>query len=648
MKRIFFQVVLIALMQLTARDVFGAVNESDVKAALVAKFTEFVSWPGNPQPLAISYLGDDEALWLSLNKLANKSSRQQQFSLNRLRSINDIDSPHILVVAGSHNNDVGRINHTISQSPTLLITEDLLDQTQIGINFTTTEQNTISFNLNRYNLVYQGLSVDQQIVLLGGSEIDVATMVREMALRLSESSDLIAKLNQRVQQLDESVVQRQRALNTKERLLADKNQQLEQINADYDNASSKLLRLETTVSDLNQALQNDRRQLDETTQLLASKRQELETKQNEVAQISIDKSALSEQIEANQQQIEHQQLVLTELEQTVIESSTALDLQSDLLERQTTALVLAVAGLLLIASVAALLWRLANRKQVMNRLLEQKNAELAEVNTQLVSAQQQLVEAQKMASLAKLVAGVAHEINTPLGVAITATSYLSQTTEALLADFHSNTLKRSSLKEALDGQISAAEMATSSLNRAAELVHTFKQVSLAQVKEMPTKFALAPFIEQTVKHFHHQFKQQRVVIKVHCEPGNIELISYPGLLSQVLTSLAINSAVHGFGKTPEPAITISANCDKLGVTIHYADNGSGIAEEIREEIFEPFFTTNRQAGSTGLGLHICFNLVTHKMQGTINCLPTDQGALFAIHLPHTISESQELEAQPTN
>ncbi|MBD1388705.1 DUF4154 domain-containing protein [Neiella sp. HB171785] len=648
MKRVFFQVVLIALMQLAVRDVHGAINESDVKAALVAKFTEFVSWPGNPQPLVIGYLGDDEALWLSLDKLANKSSRQQQFSLNRLRSINDIHSPHILVVASSHNNDVARINRKISQSPTLLITEDLVDQTQIGINFTTTEQNTISFNLNRYNLVYQGLSVNQQIVLLGGSEIDVATMVREMALRLSESSDLIAKLNQRVQQLDESVAQRQSALNNKERLLTEKNQQLQQINKDFDKASSKLLQLETTVGDLNQALNHERQQLDETALLLGDKRQELERKQSELAQISIDKTALTEQIEANQTLIEQQQSVLAELEQTVVESTTALDVQSDLLERQSTALVLAIVGLLMIASFAALLWRLAKRKQVMNRLLEQKNAQLAEVNTELLTAQQQLVEAQKMASLAKLVAGIAHEINTPLGVAITATTYLSQTTEKLLKDFQSNALKRSSLQASLDGQLSAAEMATNSLNRAAELVNTFKQVSLAQIKETPKQFALLPFIEQTVKQFHREFKQQRVAVKVCCDTNDIELVSYPGLLSQVLTSLASNSAIHGFEQTQDPEITISVSSDDLGVHIHYADNGSGIAQEIHGEIFEPFFTTNRQAGSTGLGLHICFNLVTHKMQGTINCLSSDQGALFAIHLPHTISESQELPAQTAN
>jgi signal transduction histidine kinase len=176
------------------------------------------------------------------------------------------------------------------------------------------------------------------------------------------------------------------------------------------------------------------------------------------------------------------------------------------------------------------------------------------------------------------------------------------------------------------------------LTRAAELTKSFKQVAVDQSSEQPGTFALKEYLSEIITSLRPEFKNTSHQIEINC-PAEIKLSSYPGALSQIITNLVINSMRHGFQPSTAGLITIEATTLTVGesaqrLVLHYSDNGRGISPDIIDKIFQPFFTTNRQAGGTGLGLHIVYNLVIHKLKGTIRCDSVEGlGATFKIDIP---------------
>lgn len=268
----------------------------------------------------------------------------------------------------------------------------------------------------------------------------------------------------------------------------------------------------------------------------------------------------------------------------------------------------------------------------------QKDLELA--NRQLHSSletlertQDHLVQSEKMAALGELVAGVAHEINTPVGVGVTAASFLDVKTDEFKKIYASGALKKSELDDYLQTVQEASRSILINMERAAALISSFKQVAADQSCENTRKFNLKAYIDEILLSLQPRYKKTNHKIEVICDPA-IELDSFPGAFSQILSNMITNSLIHGFEGVERGTIQmeITQGADTLVLT--YRDNGRGMTREQKKKVFDPFYTTRRGLGGTGLGMSIVFNLVTQTLKGRIKCDSSPgNGVCFTMTLP---------------
>lgn len=265
--------------------------------------------------------------------------------------------------------------------------------------------------------------------------------------------------------------------------------------------------------------------------------------------------------------------------------------------------------------------------------LARANQELQHTLEDLQRTQGQLVLSEKLAALGELVAGVAHEINTPVGVALSAGSTLAEKNRTLTELFAQGEMKRSQLTQYLDDAREGTAMILVNLNRASELIRSFKMVAADQLSESRRVFPVKKYIDEVLLSLRPKLKKTGHRIEVLCDE-DLVIESYPGAFSQILTNFIINSLVHAFDPDQAGEIRIEVTKTNGSVELKYGDNGKGMAPEIQDRIFEPFFTTARNQGSTGLGLHIVFNIVTRTLGGTIKCesMP-GRGTTFHVIMP---------------
>ncbi len=245
------------------------------------------------------------------------------------------------------------------------------------------------------------------------------------------------------------------------------------------------------------------------------------------------------------------------------------------------------------------------------------NVRLEQTVEDLHRAQKQLVEAEKMASLGTLVAGVAHEINTPLGIGLTAASALEERGERLGAQFRARSLKQSDLASYLDAAHEALGLIGGNLRRIGDLVASFKQVAVDRYTERRRTFHLNAYLLDIVRSLGSKARPGVVDVRIVCDEHFV-IASYPGILAQILTNLLLNSLEHGFAAERRGSIEIRVEAGTEDWTLHYRDDGCGVAPEILPKLFDPFVTTDMQ-GHTGLGMHIVYNLVVQKLKGSVQC-----------------------------
>jgi predicted ATPase/signal transduction histidine kinase len=271
--------------------------------------------------------------------------------------------------------------------------------------------------------------------------------------------------------------------------------------------------------------------------------------------------------------------------------------------------------------------------QNLEQLVQQRTCELSETLSDLKSAQNKLVESEKMAALGGLVAGVAHEINTPIGIGITAASLLAEKVEKFFDSYTTGKIKRSELEKFLDTAMQSSNMILANLTRAANLIHSFKEVAVDQSSELKRTFKVKEYLEEILTSLTVKLKKTKHQVEIDGEE-NIVLDSYPGVFSQIVTNLVMNSLLHAYDGDDAGIISFGFKLEGDRLIFEYADNGKGIPQENLNKIFEPFFTTKRAQGGTGLGLHIIYNLVTQKLKGTITCQSqVGSGTKFIIQFP---------------
>ncbi len=234
----------------------------------------------------------------------------------------------------------------------------------------------------------------------------------------------------------------------------------------------------------------------------------------------------------------------------------------------------------------------------------------------LREAQQNLIAAEKLAALGGLVAGVAHEVNNPIGISLTVASSFARRCDDFAREVDAGPLRRSRLDEFLEGGRDAASQLVANLQRAGELVQSFKQVAVDRSHAERRQFDLKESTDQIVASLRPVLKKSQIALTVDVPPG-ILMDSYPGAYGQVLTNLFLNSVIHAFPDGRAGSVIVEARQLRDDVDIFVFDDGVGMSEETQRRALDPFFTTRRNEGGTGLGLHIIFNLVTQQLGGRL-------------------------------
>ena len=281
---------------------------------------------------------------------------------------------------------------------------------------------------------------------------------------------------------------------------------------------------------------------------------------------------------------------------------------------------------------------LESRVEQRTEALDRSNRDLSASLSELRDAQEQLVHAEKMAALGGLVAGVAHEINTPLGIGVTAASYLEQETRKLGAELEEKRLTAEGLHRFRQSALESCQLILRNLMRADKLVRSFKQVAVDQSSEEKRRIDLASYLAEIMTSLHPTLKRTQHSVSIDC-PEGMELDTYPGALYQIVVNLVMNSLTHAFPGRNDGHISIRAQRAGDNVVLAYRDDGVGMPEEVRRKVFEPFFTTRRGEGGSGLGMHIVWNLATQVLRGsiTVDSAP-GSGAAFELRFPAVLEK----------
>ncbi|NOH73160.1 ATP-binding protein [Vibrio pectenicida] len=271
--------------------------------------------------------------------------------------------------------------------------------------------------------------------------------------------------------------------------------------------------------------------------------------------------------------------------------------------------------------------------QNLEHMVASRTLDLKQSMEQLQDTQDKLVESEKLAALGGLVAGVAHEVNTPLGIAVTATSVIRDVTGELNAAFASQTLTSSQFESLMKRMSDSSQMLEHNLNRAAQLIRDFKQTAVDQVSEARSQFNVSQVIEALLASLHPETR--KVPVKPELTGDHSVLMnSLPGVLTQIISNLVMNSINHAFESQPHAEISINFFQDGDTIIFEYRDNGSGVEDSLHQKIFEPFYTSKRGLGGSGLGLNLVFNLVHQKLKGELEfSSQLGSGVFFKLIIP---------------
>jgi len=273
--------------------------------------------------------------------------------------------------------------------------------------------------------------------------------------------------------------------------------------------------------------------------------------------------------------------------------------------------------------------------------LTNSNTQMGQTLDQLKRTQQTLVESEKMASLGSLVAGVAHEINTPISIGVTAASHLQVEIAGFKEQVEKSHLAEPFVNDFIKQLTESSRSLNGNLKRAGDLISSFKQVAVDQSSEACYSFNLKENVEQVITSLKHKIKQSKSSVEVSC-PDDLSIYSFPGSFVQIYSNLIINSIIHGFYQWPgERKIMIKIELQGTTLNIDYQDTGKGVANDLTERIFDPFVTSRREGGGSGLGTHIVYNIVSQLFKGEITYIAETEGAHFVMKIPYRACMNSE-------
>ncbi|PTB85117.1 ATP-binding protein [Pseudidiomarina aestuarii] len=338
---------------------------------------------------------------------------------------------------------------------------------------------------------------------------------------------------------------------------------------------------------------------------------------------------------------------LTRTQQQFEQVNRQLDDQNAILEQEVARKTSSLSGVLVdlerrkseLEARQEKLEREIRQRQEIERDLRETNTRLQNSLSALERAQTQLIESEKMASLGGLVAGITHDVNTPIGVSITAATFIRDRINQLQQALKDKNLTQAQLAAFLDESDEGLTLLENNLTRASDLIGSFKQVAVDQTSEAVREINLKKYLQDVIQALQPHFKNSKHVIQLDIDSA-ITIRCPAGAIAQIFTNLIQNSLIHGFENQSRGEITIQARRDGDKLLFNYSDNGKGLTQEQLEKIFDPFFTTRRQHGGTGLGTHIVRNLVTQTLNGVIHAdAAPGKGLKYTFEMPMQFIDS---------
>jgi len=602
-------------------------SSEQIKAAYLYNFIKHVQWPDeeNKSAFTIAIYQTPSFYNVISQALAQRLVKNKPIKVLSLTDIKEASQADVVFTSKSETQEIAQLALALRKTGTLFVTDNSIDKHNVMINLLfNSSTSAISFEINKSNILYENLTLSKELLLLGGSEIDVATLYRETELAMQ-------KMRQREYQLNQELTAQQQLINTTSQTLKELNLALQKKEELAEKHQKALDTLKTNITAQKHSVSNKERQLAGLLEQLSSANQELIKQKLQVKKEQVEHLAMADRINNNKNILERQRLELNKQELKLQQKSVESAQDKVLIDQQQFYLVLmTILTFIVLVFLSLLVWLF-----IKNRRTTQK---LSQTLTNLQEMQEQLIQSEKLASLGKLTAGVAHEINTPLGIVVTSTSLALEKTEEMKGKFENGAITRSAMARYFTAMEEAAQLNTSSLERVIELLSNFKQVAADQVVGEVREINLGEYVNEIMQSLSAELHKYRVNYSYLGEQ-EISIKTIPGALAQIITNLVTNSLKHGFENKNTGNICIDIERQDNQVIFTYRDDGIGMHHEVLQNIFEPFFTTKRNSGGTGLGMNIVYNIITQKLQGQINIVSEpDNGASFIIHLPEEVSE----------
>lgn len=610
------------------------VEESQVKAAFVYNFMKHTSWPNeeSKQKFTIAVYNDSDFHEILLPLVANKQLRNKPIFLINTSDIEEVKLADVAIISNLGEEEIAQVASSLRRTKTLLITQNSSNKKDVMINFVrSNNEQSLSFEINKSNLIYEELTISDELLLLGGSELDVATLYRETELAMQKMKQQEAKMQQ-------SIITLQKDLSSASNRLTDSETQLAQNNKTLKRKESELLERESVLQELQLRVEEQNKRLNDTERelnviarqrsiALASSQKILEEKDAEVRRREDEISELEIKILENRNEIDEQEEQLQAQQVEIIDKNQTIKIKNKYLGITIAFVVISLLSMMIVV------WLLVRNRKV--------TVQLQNTLQNLESTQSQLVQAEKMASLGLLTAGISHEINTPLGVVITSLSVITHKVNDLSNKILEDKLTKSSLNSSLAEIRESTELSNNSLTRVTTLISNFKQLAVDHFVEEPRKFELGQYISEFMNTLSSKLKQKNIELEV-IQQKPITINTIPGALTQVLTNCVTNTIYHAFSNSNangvQPKITYELIENQNGtIKIIFSDNGCGMSEDILKKIYEPFYTTKRGSGGTGLGMHIVYNIVSQRLHGDIKVKSVlNEGTIIELVLPPNI------------
>lgn len=639
LKEYFFLLTLNTLLFIAPTSVVFAqeFEAKQLKLAYTVNFFKHITWPNenskNSYFLAI-YKAPESAHFLT-QALKNKKIKNKPIVVNFVDDINNLKQADSVFIPQEFNAELHDIANVLRGSNTLLISNNSTNKRDVMINLIERDGlSVISFEVNKPNLIHEKLNMSADLLLLGGSELDVAVLYREMEIEVQQSKKQSLELNNELTKQKNKLTEQENKLTTLSNQLTKTKRSLDKLNNELSENTKvaqaqkvELAQLQQNLINNHQQLTQERLELQQVTKQYQRTGNKLRTQQSILEDKTKKNQEIMSVVDQNKMVLERQENELALQTLQLKEQATDIFSKKETINNQQTYLLL-TSSLVIIAVLAILLIVFFFNKS------KKTTKELAQTLANLNDTQTQLIQSEKFASLGRLTAGVAHEINTPLSVAITANSLVSENTLDVKHKIEASSLSKARMVEHIAKAEESSTMIDKSLNKVKNLLDNFKLVAADQESEDKREINLTDYINEITSTLRAEMKKHNATYQ--CTGNkNILITTLPGVFYQVLTNLIMNSLVHGFddGRKGEISIAVST-LTKNQVEVYYRDNGKGMDEHTLKNIFEPFFTTTRGQGSTGLGMNIVFNLVNKQLKGDISVKTEEnKGTFIKLTLP---------------